>query len=742
MLLKKLELSGFKSFARKTEFEFATRTTAIVGPNGSGKSNIAESIRFVLGEQSMKSLRSKRGEDLIWNGTPGTPKLNRADVAITFDNTKRLLNVDYDEVEIRRTIYRDSASQYLINGSPVRLKDVFELLSGIHIGASSHHIISQGQADHILSASIKERRGMVEDALGLKVYQYKRLESERKLAKTRENIGQVEALRKEIAPHLKFLQKQMEKVEQAEKLREELKMLYREYLAREEMYLEHHNKRLQEKRGEPQQELHDLEKRIKNNEIKLQELTKGRGAHADLEVLDTTLRKLREEKDTHSRRIGRLEGMLSYAKKEQGGKKIGDTVSFNRNAVDAFIQKLESAVETALALNEVDGLKEALRSLRTSISHFWQKEVKGKEELQDYKTLEKELKTTEEAFKELSSEEAKIQEERARKARTLEEERGDERKFEHELFALRSRRSELLTRLELLRVDEEKLRGEAASLKETLREVGLWLGRDAISFDKTAYAFTPDEPRAKQEERKWKIERIKIKIEDIGGGDDIKKEYEEVASREEYLSRELLDLEKSADALAGLIEELSKKIDAEFKDGIQKINKEFQRLFVLMFGGGTAALKIVAPPPKKKKRLLDELESADVQSEEIPGDEVEEEEGVEITINLPSKKIRGLQALSGGERSLTSIALIFAITNVNPPPFLLLDETDAALDESNSRKFGNMIHELSEKTQFIIITHNRETMTRAGVLYGITSGSEGVSRVLSVKLEEAVGIAQ
>lgn len=151
MLLKSIELSGFKSFAKKSLFSFTSRVTGIVGPNGSGKSNVAESFRFVLGEQSIKSLRGKRGEDLIWNGNENAPRANRAGVKVVFDNSKKFLSIDFPEVTIERVVHRDGNNEYFINGSQVRLKDITELLSSANIGSSGHHIISQGEADRILS---------------------------------------------------------------------------------------------------------------------------------------------------------------------------------------------------------------------------------------------------------------------------------------------------------------------------------------------------------------------------------------------------------------------------------------------------------------------------------------------------------------------------------------------------------------------------------------------------------------
>src|SRR3989344_4644740 len=253
-MLKRLEVVGFKSFAKKTVLDFGTATTAIVGPNGSGKSNLAEAFRFALGEQSMKSMRGKRAEDLIWGGSHTTPRSSRAGVAIVFDNApragKRPFSIDFDEVVIERVVTRDGTSEYSINGSRVRLRDVAELLAGANIGETEHHIISQGEADRILLASARERRSLLEDALGLRVYEFKKRESQGKLEKTEENIAQVNALRRELAPHLRFLERQIEKLERADELRRGLVVLAQEYFAREDAHLASEGERVNVERGE------------------------------------------------------------------------------------------------------------------------------------------------------------------------------------------------------------------------------------------------------------------------------------------------------------------------------------------------------------------------------------------------------------------------------------------------------------------------------------------------------------
>ena len=151
-----------------------------------------------------------------------------------------------------------------------------------------------------------------------------------------------------------------------------------------------------------------------------------------------------------------------------------------------------------------------------------------------------------------------------------------------------------------------------------------------------------------------------------------------------------------------------------------------------MFGGGKAALKLITKIQKKKSKEEDEMSKV-----ELSTWQEENEEGIDIVVDLPRKKIRSLDMLSGGERALTSIALLFAMSAVNPPPFLVLDETDAALDEANSQRYAKMLENLSKNTQLILITHNRSTMKVAGILYGVTMGSDGISKLLSIKFEEA-----
>ena len=192
-----------------------------------------------------------------------------------------------------------------------------------------------------------------------------------------------------------------------------------------------------------------------------------------------------------------------------------------------------------------------------------------------------------------------------------------------------------------------------------------------------------------------------------------------------------------AGALKKQIDELKVTLDKEFRDGLERINKRFEEFFTQMFGGGSAYLSNVVQN-SQKNGLVEEGD----EEQAILGEEENLEYGIDINVNLPEKKVKELTMLSGGERSLTSIALVFAMTQVNPPPFLVLDETDAALDEANSKRYGDMIEMLSKYSSLITVTHNRETMSRADVIYGVTVGSDGSSKLLSIRFDDAEAYAK
>jgi chromosome segregation protein len=758
-MLKSIELTGFKSFAKKSTLNFNTPISSIVGPNGSGKSNVAEAFRFVLGEQSIKSLRGKRVEDLIFNGGKDAPRANRASVKVIFDNTRRVFNLDFDEVTLERVIHRDSVSEYFINGSLVRLKDIIELLASAHIGASGHHIISQGEADKILNANIKERREMIEDALGLKIFHYKKEDSQRKLEKTEENIKQVESLRREIAPHIKFLKKQVEKIEKTIEMREQLKNFYLEYFKREDEYIKAEKARLAEEKRIPLAELHRLEQELRQAKNILEKSENKDVKSDEIMRLETELRETRTAKDILAREIGRLEGEINYLdrqyKKQIQASTSVEAKKVDLSAVENLIQTVNTHIGEGSDSTDLSTIKNILNKIKSLLQEFV---ISNKDQVDEsaQKELEKEInnlrQTKAEAdtkFFNLKNKEVEFTADYNAVKEEIEKEKDSNRDAEKAVFRIMAEQNEINTKLATLQNKEERLIADENNFKQELTEAGVLVGLDAVRYRDIVIEMVAEE-RSQQEERRRNIERLKIRIEDagIGSSDEVLKEYREASERDAFLEKELTDLNISSESLQSLIKELDDKLTLEFKIGVEKINTQFNDFFGKMFGGGTAKLSVIREIKKKRSDTdLSILEDGELGSEPFikvqdETSDAEVSEGIDIEVNLPKKKIKGLMMLSGGERALTSIALLFAMSQVNPPPFIILDETDAALDEANSKKYGDMIAELSKYSQLILVTHNRETMSRAGIIYGVTMGSDGVSKLLSIQFEEAVQVAK
>jgi len=752
MRLKSILLVGFKSFGKKSLITFNTPITAIVGPNGSGKSNIVEAIRFVLGEQSMKSLRGKGGVDLIFKGSRLSPSSSRALVSITFDNSDKIftfsnsgtgVSLDYNEIIISREVFADGSNKYSINQTEVRLKDIVDLLSSVNIGSSGHHIISQGEADRILNASNKERRSMIEDALGLRVYQYRIKESEKRLEKTLINMKEVQSLRREIAPHLNFLKKQVSIIEKSEQMRQELKELYRTYLSKEATYVKHESGRLSKEHLLLKEKENNLNQRISELEKDKAENQKENIFTTEIKEHQLKLSGLIESKNELLRNLGRIEGMIEGLEERFRKQSESKKTVIQESDWQDFISLIDGQIDQALKMDNLEGVIDCLKNLKNKITEFYNQSddnpVFSMEDDDSYKEMiskKEELVFEKKRIEtEIESEEATINSKKEEERQSLEAYRDSEKN----LYELLRQRTEVTGALSALGYEEEKLASVKAAFDMELTEAGVLIGREIVSFAETEDHEEVNRPE--QEALRKKIERIKIKIEDAGGGsgEDVVREYKETVERDEFLGRELEDLNKSIKDCNILIAELKEKLDNEFKQGVENINTQFQNFFALMFGGGGAFLSVTMEHKKPKK---DDLLIEQDALEEDEESEIGFERGIEINVNLPHKKVRDLHMLSGGERSLTSIALLFAISQVNPPPFLVLDETDAALDEANSKKYGNMLENLSDYSQLIVVTHNRETMTRAEVLYGVTMSAEGVSKLLSIKFEEATGYAK
>ena len=406
----------------------------------------------------------------------------------------------------------------------------------------------------------------------------------------------------------------------------------------------------------------------------------------------------------------------------------------------SFAREIEDKLAEAERRDDVEGLRALVRDARVAIRSF----IDGltgaapetrHEARQHVDELAARLSRSQKEEGELGERISTLRKEAARKR---------EAAFaaERQGIELEGQLRELKARISALEEQRSHIKGMRTRFEEEVREGVALLGaalRDWKSQEIPEGALS--EARGEQDKRRRQVERLKIKIEESGiaGGDDIIKEYKQTLEREAFLARELVDLETSAESLKEIIADLERTIDERFKEGLHLINAALKEFFAKLFGGGEAALKI-EQPRARGPRL--KAEDEDEEYEDIIPEEEELYAGLSVSVHLPRKKVHTLEVLSGGERALTSIALIFAMSQVNPPPFLILDETDAALDEANSKRYADMIRELGKTSQLIVITHNRATMSAAGELYGVTMGQDGVSKLLSVKLEEAERVAK
>lgn len=774
MRLKSLHIHGFKSFAKKADLTFTTPITSVVGPNGSGKSNVVEAFRFVLGEQSLKSMRGKKGEDMIFNGGKDISRSNRAAVRVVFDNTpqedpntpdlgdKRLFAThSFDEVVIERAVNRDGTNEYMINGSSVRLKDIAELLAEANIGSSGHHIISQGEADRLLSSSNKERKEIIEDALGLKVYQYKKEESEKRLEKTKEHMKEVESLRRELAPHIRFLKKQVEKIEKAKEVRAELTNLYKDFFAHEKHVLALEEKDIKAGRIEPEREYAELQDKLRQTKELLAhndgttKLTEG------LFILEGKLRDARNTKDGYSREIGRYEGEISYIERSIEKKKAlaaeeseleSPDVQVSLKGVEVLIKKIRTVLHD-ISVGNYSSFEEAKKASRDLVQECeayvtaqrsTQKRDDSRfdttDELAELDRIKSHIVEVEKKIAEAAEHEQGVLKEYEQAKQHIEAEKEKNVEAEKELLKIMSRQHELTAELDKLQVRHDAYVQQKEAYEREMMEASVLVGVHAIRFDDVNVDVNID--RRAQQDKLHTVEKFKIRLEELGGAGDeaVLKEFTETEERDLFLLKELEDLTKSLADLEVLITEVTAQLKSMFDEGVSKINKEFSTFFKQMFGGGEA--KLVITEERKKKRKLTDIEDEDDIESSQDEDDSPVEIGIDVYVSLPHKKLKGLSMLSGGERALTSIALLFAMSQVNPPPFIILDETDAALDEANSRRYGDMIELLSRHSQLILVTHNRETMSRAGVLYGVTMGNTGHSQLLSIGFDEAAAVAK
>ena len=977
MYLKEIKAHGFKSFADKTNIELGPGLTGIVGPNGSGKSNVVDAIRWVLGEQSVKSLRGEGAmTDVIFSGSKSRHPMNVASVTLVFDNTDKYLPLEFDEVAIKRMVYKDGTNEYFINNERVRLKDVTNILLDSGIAKESFNIISQGKIESIISDKPADRRVIFEEAAGVLKYKRRKEEAIRKLEKTHDNMNRVNDIIAELEIQVTPLKEAKEKAIKYIEIKDELEdieialitsditNINRKYqlskdkidtLNKQIIEISTSNTKGEAETLEYKNKISQIESDIKVHQAKIIEMTtlverlnsqkaiilERKNYEADDAKVHRQITDLKEEQLRLENKINSLEteiininntsekerkevlkltnkindlktsknelelkltntireknnltiriehlkdsidnnSSLPYAVKsvldnpklrgihntigniieiekehflaisvalgmnasniivddEKCAKEainylknIGRATFFPLNIIkpkyinnedlnkiknekgfvgiaanlvsydkkyDNIIQNqlghiivtdsLENANSFSKQLNHryrivtlegdvvnVGGsltggkvktnkgsiserfeLEETINNLDNVVNKIKDYENSLNQVYYDLKALEdkmylhnKEILLANEKMNNKNSEITTIKDKLEKvnldirgndnllnNALSNEEEEVIEKYYAaiknkeevenslNELIKEKQEINESLNEKELLiRRENANYTSKANELKELEIEVNrMDVKLDnllntlnetySLTYEKAIerYVLTLDEDIART-----KVISLKRKLKEIGVVNlAAPEEYDRISARYEFLIKQIDDLTEAENTLLEIIKEMDQTMVLEFEKSFKVINEHFSQTFKELFKGGKAELKLTDP-----ENLL--------------------ETGVEIIASPPGKKLSSINLLSGGEKSLTAISLLFAIIKSRPAPFCILDEVEAALDEVNVDTFGNYVSNLKDKSQFIIITHKKRTMEYVDVLYGVTMQESGVSKLVSVKLEE------
>jgi chromosome segregation protein len=392
-----------------------------------------------------------------------------------------------------------------------------------------------------------------------------------------------------------------------------------------------------------------------------------------------------------------------------------------------FLHKDQESLEQQKLHLDLELRKAVSHSMDDFLKDLLEEEVRLKGQVDG---LAKEILSIEMLFKKQQGEQSDLQKNLHQIELSLRDQQDELSKIKDKISVLSVEKAKYDTQMEVLAEEVRRILGEAV-----LADIG------------------ESKIESRTTDLEGRIQRLKNQLDMIGGMDELTlKEYQETEARYTNLSAQVEDLRKSMQDLRNIIDELDEHIKVKFNEAFHRINEKFEQYFRILFNGGRAHLSVIRNEEQKEETEAAETgEAAETSVDSLRPEEkivakyekgVSNIVGIDIKATPPGKKLSAIQALSGGERSLTSIALLCSLLTCFPSPFVVLDEVDAALDDANTIRFGQILGTLANQTQFLTITHNRETMSQANILYGVTMGDDGVSKLLSVKLEQAKAFAK
>ncbi|PJZ76698.1 chromosome segregation SMC family protein [Leptospira neocaledonica] len=916
MYLKSLNIVGFKTFADETEVLLDPGFTAVVGPNGSGKSNIVDALKWVFGEKSAKGLRGDKMDDVIFHGSEARKPAGFAEVSVIFDNSSKLIKMDYPTIKLTRRLYADGNNEYLINDSRVQRKEIEKILLDTGIGKSSYSIMEQGKVDRILHSKPEERRLIFEEAAGISRFKMERQEALKKLSDTNQNLLRIQDIMNTMKKEMEVKEKQAEKAEEYFRLKQELdetdkiiryikfSTLTRKFETSEnelkeikeknrvllEMIsaetgrieeLDHHKSDLEKKVAEIdkklldhltqtqiqkdkvesnkgiildysdrisdiresltkeesaqsllqidkeklEKEAIDLEGESKSLELGIEELRKNKSEiEAKVEAENTSIQeketrilsndkrhvelrdrlkevifdlisqlesRKKEAQSTEEER-NRLKELLlgeadrihsvetelktaldSYTGEETKNKlsylagkletekfrsQLGEyfsledsirTLLFDRDGFLSQKEGLDQEIEDLILENEnltrsikesgltIESLREEAENIREKIVYLEKRILELNSEknskLESAKSLseridetQKRILAAQESIKTLGAKKTEFEKEVIELEQQIENRYNEflemSRALDSEKEALRNIVKEIQGLKNEIHKNQEDYKNLFPILTEKEKAVSVYkvqlesfseeLYNDySISEQELADEFKDKKPEKGESETKLK--RLKSDIQMLGSINPLSiEEYRNVKEIYEHHRTQKEDIERSKNDITEILKNINEESEKLFRETFERIKENFQETFSTLFNGGRAMLE-----------LVDGEDSLNA--------------GIEIMAEPPGKHVQNLRLLSGGEKSLTAIALLFAIYMVKPSPFCFLDEIDAALDEANKLRFCQILDKFKDKSQFVVITHAQSTIHRANSIFGVTNEEPGISKIISLRLDEA-----
>ena len=793
MDFKKIQLNGFKSFADKTNFMIEDGLTGIVGPNGCGKSNIVESLRWVMGETSAKSMRGSGMEDVIFSGTSNKPSKNIAEVSVTVSkqtNEGPMQYKDLDEINVRRKIEKDKGSKFYINDKEVRARDAQMFFADLSTGAHSPSMISQGRIGALVTAKPTDRRAILEEAAGISGLHVRRHEAELRLNAAENNLKRADELRRQQEKQLANLKKQAEEATKYKNISDEIKKIEAGLYYLKLIEIDKEIRVETEINSEAEGEVSGFNDRISEieNMIKLEtdkvnplreknieSLSRIQRLNLELQGLDKENTRIQDEIENIKKTmeildddINREKGIIIDAnsnekrlKEEKNDlieidskyyeteKKSNEDLDNTRSNLYQEIEKIKELIN----LNEKENATSVLENSKLLIDEYANSFSKNQNIKKDsikrnerISIIEKEI----ESWKNLLSNSEKMVNELAGRKDKLNNQL-DKLDGQPKLQAEKKGQiSENLRISEKEKNENESVINNTDEKIETLRRQLDEIQEQSIQIrERKASSSATIEGLNKRKDDL--IDRISSELSlmeenilensNLFGVEDLP----DAVIQEDLLDKKKQERERFGSVNLKADEETSKyeseirKMEEDRSDLVTAISKLKDSIQELNQKGRERLLEAFEKVNRKFNNVYTKLFNGGNAKLELIDSDDPLEAGLEMLVSPPGKRLQSITLLSGGEQALTALSLIFAVFLTNPSPICVLDEVDAPLDDANVTRFCNLLEELISitSTKFIIVTHHALTMSKMNRLYGVTMPEKGISQLVAVDLQKA-----